>query len=94
MDAKNLAEQLIYTSEKSLNDAGEKVPAEVKTEIEAKITDLKKVKDGSDLAAIKTATEELSKNLSKIGEAMNKATGEQKPPENPEGNVRDAETNS
>ena len=94
VDAKNLAEQLIYTSEKSLNDAGEKVPAEVKTEIEAKITDLKKVKDGSDLAAIKTATEELSKNLSKIGEAMNKATGEQKPPENPEGNVRDAETNS
>ncbi len=94
VDAKNLAEQLVYTSEKSLNDAGEKVPAEVKTEIEAKITDLKKVKDGSDLAAIKTATEELSKNLSKIGEAMNKATGEQKPPENPEGNVRDAETNS
>ncbi len=93
VEAKNLAEQLIYTSEKALTDGADKVPAEVKTEIEAKIADLKKVKEGSDLAAIKTATEELSKNLSKIGEAMNKANEEQKPPENPEGNVRDAETN-
>jgi molecular chaperone DnaK len=93
VEAKNLAEQLIYTSEKALTDGADKVPAEVKTEIEAKIADLKKVKEGGDLAAIKTATEELSKNLSKIGEAMNKANEEQKPPENPEGNVRDAETN-
>ncbi|HRH22353.1 MAG TPA: Hsp70 family protein, partial [bacterium] len=94
VDAKNLAEQLIYTSEKALTDAGDKVSAEVKTEIEGKITELKKVKDGSDLTAIKTATEDLSKNLSKIGEALNKASsGPDTPPENPEGNVRDAETN-
>lgn len=94
VDAKNLAEQLIYTSEKALTDAGDKVPAEVKTEIEGKIAELKKVKDGSDLTAIKTATEDLSKNLSKIGEALNKASsGPDTPPENPEGNVRDAETN-
>lgn len=94
VDAKNLAEQLIYTSEKALTDAGDKITAEVKTGVEAKIAELKKVKEGTDINAIKTATTDLSNELSKIGQAMNQAgQGEQKPPENPEGNVRDAETN-
>ncbi|MBP9855932.1 MAG: molecular chaperone DnaK [Candidatus Pacebacteria bacterium] len=94
VETKNLAEQLIYTSEKALTDAGDKITAEIKSGVEAKITELKKVKDGTDMTAIKTATTELSTELSKIGQAMNQANqSEQKPPENPEGNVRDAETN-
>lgn len=103
VEAKNLAEQLIYTAEKSLKDAGDKISAEVKSGVEAKVATLKTAKDGSDLAGIKKATEELSAEMQKIGEAMNKA---QTPPagapgtdqnsgENKggtEGNVRDAET--
>jgi molecular chaperone DnaK len=74
VEAKNIAEQLIYTSEKSLKDAGDKVPADLKTSIESKIADLKKEKDGQDLEVIKKATETLSSELSKIGEMMSKQT--------------------
>ena len=95
-EVRNIAEQLIYTSEKSLKDAGDKVSAELKTSVESKIADLKKVKDGDDMDTIKKATEELSTELSKIGEAMNKASQEQ-PQSNPtdtekkDENVRDAD---
>ena len=73
VEAKNIAEQLIYTSEKAMKDAGDKVPAEVRKGIEDKIADLKLVKDGADLAAIKKATEALSTEIQKIGQYMNKA---------------------
>lgn len=73
VEAKNIAEQMIYTSEKSLKDGGDKVPADIRKSVEDKIADLKQVKDGSDLAKIKSATEALSSELSKIGEAMSKA---------------------
>jgi molecular chaperone DnaK len=95
-EAKNIAEQLIYTSEKAIKDAGDKVPADVKTAVEAKVADLKKVKDGTDVSAIKSATEALSTEIQKIGPAMNQTqpnqdqTQDQKPPEEP--NIRDAET--
>jgi molecular chaperone DnaK len=97
-EVKNLAEQLVYTAEKSLKDAGDKAPADVKADVETKIADLKKVKDGTDIEAIKKATDFLSTAMSKIGEAMMKAqqanpqqANENKPPEGGEGNVRDAE---
>ncbi|HVT74809.1 MAG TPA: molecular chaperone DnaK [Candidatus Paceibacterota bacterium] len=72
-EAKNVAEQMIYTAEKSLKDAGDKVPADVRGDVEAKVADLKKVKDGSDVDAIKKASEALSASMQKIGEAMMKA---------------------
>lgn len=72
-DARNTAEMTLYTAEKGLKDAGEKVPADVKTSVEEKITALKAVKDGSDTDAIKKATEELSNEMMKIGEALSKA---------------------
>lgn len=73
VEAKNIAEQMIYTSEKALKDAGDKVSADVRKGVEDKIADLKQVKDGTDLAKIKSATEALSTELSKVGEAMSKA---------------------
>lgn len=76
IEAKNIAEQLIYTAEKSLRDAGEKVPAELRTVIENKVTDAKKAKDGDDMEQIKKTTTELSNELQKIGEILNKATQE------------------
>jgi len=71
-----LSEQLIYTAEKSIKDAGDKITADVKTAVEGKVTALKAVKDGQDLAAIKKAMDELSSEMQKIGEAMNKAQQE------------------
>ncbi|MFQ5662065.1 MAG: molecular chaperone DnaK [Candidatus Paceibacteria bacterium] len=96
VDARNLSEQLIYTAEKAIKDAGDKVSDDIKTSVQGKIDELKKVKDGQDTQAVKTATEELSKEMQKIGEAMAKAqpqAGEQTASKESEdkGNVRDAE---
>jgi len=79
VESKNQAESLIYVAEKALVDAGDKVPEEVKTEINSKIEALKGVKDGDDMSAIKTATNDLSSAIQKIGQtAYNKETGEGK----------------
>lgn len=102
VETRNIAEQMIYTAEKSLKDAGDKVPADVKTEVEAKVADLKKAKDGTDIDVVKKASEALSGSMQKIGEAMMKAqkenpqqtTDNKEQTENKEGgdgNVRDAE---
>ncbi|MEX0932281.1 MAG: molecular chaperone DnaK [Parcubacteria group bacterium] len=80
VDAKNLAEQLVYTSEKALKDAGDKVPEELKTGINDKISALKKDlsspleagKESEALGGIKSRTEELSAEIQKIGEHLNK----------------------
>ncbi|MDP3962373.1 MAG: molecular chaperone DnaK [bacterium] len=96
IEAKNIAEQLIYTAEKSLKDAGEKVPADLRKAIEDRIADVKTRKEGTDGAALKTATEALSTELQKIGQYMQQTPppageqgSDQKPPE--EGDVKDAE---
>lgn len=73
---KNTAEMVLYTAEKALKDAGDKVSADIKSGVETKISALKSVKDATDMEAIKRATEELSSEMGKIGEAMNKAGGE------------------
>ncbi len=72
VETKNIAEAMIYTAEKSLRDQGDKIPADIKADVEAKVTELKKVKDGTDVAGIKKATEELSSAMQHIGEAMAK----------------------
>lgn len=71
-EVRNTASQLVYTAEKSLKDAGDKVTEDVKKEITEKVDAVKKVQNGEDADALKTATEELSASLSKIGEAMMK----------------------
>ncbi|MFA6215260.1 MAG: molecular chaperone DnaK [Patescibacteria group bacterium] len=70
IEAKNLADTLIYSTEKALRDAGDKVPEADKKDIEAKIEELKKIKDGEDLEAIKRHSQELSTAAQKIGQAM------------------------
>lgn len=96
VDAKNLAEQLIYTSEKALKDTPN-IPEDIKTGVQTKIDALKKEKDTGTLETLKPATEALSTELSKIGEYMNKnAQGGQTNPTpeqsaTPEGEVKDAE---
>ncbi|MEK7602275.1 MAG: molecular chaperone DnaK [Patescibacteria group bacterium] len=70
VEAKNIAEQLIYTAEKALKDAGDKVSTEVVTEVQEKMTALRGAKEGEDLEAIKSASEALGTSMSKIGEAI------------------------
>lgn len=74
VEAKNIAEQLVYTAEKSLKDAGDKVPVELRASIENKITDTKNATKGEDMDQIKKTTSDLSTELQKIGEVMSKAS--------------------
>ncbi len=76
VDVKNTAEMILYTAEKAVKDAGDKVSTEIKAVVEVKITALKSAKDGSDMEVIKKATEELSNEMQKIGEAMAKSSPE------------------
>ena len=75
IDTKNHSEALVYTAEKSLRDAGDKVPAEIKKDIEEKIESVKKVSGGDDKSAIESATSALSQSLQKIGELLYKEKG-------------------
>ena len=78
VEIKNMAEQLIFATEKALREGGDQVSAEEKKNIEEKLEALKKLKDSSDSEAVKKATEELSQASQKIGEAMyKKAQAEQ-----------------
>jgi len=70
IDTKNMAESLVYTAEKSLKDAGDKVSADDKKQIEERIAMLKSVKDSNNTENIKKASEELSTAIQKIGQAM------------------------
>ena len=95
VEVKNNAEALIYSTEKTLRDFAGKIIEDVKKSLEEKIAELKKVKDGDDLAAIKKAAEELAVEAQKIGTELYKQPGgegeEQKGPEEGpiEGNVEE-----
>ncbi|TSD00220.1 MAG: molecular chaperone DnaK [Parcubacteria group bacterium Athens0714_25] len=97
-ETKNMADTLIFTTEKALRDAGEKISADKKKPVEEKVEALKKIKDGDDIEAIKKATQELSQEAQKIGEELYKATQPEQPAggatnEAPkEGEAKEAET--
>jgi len=78
IEAKNLADNLIYTTEKTLREAGEKISADIKKEIEGKIEALKKVKDSDNIEDIKNKTQELSQTIQKVGTELYKAAQEKK----------------
>lgn len=71
-EVKNTSDTLIYTSEKALQEAGDKIPSDIKTEIESKIKALRELKDKDDIDAIKRASQELSSSIQKIGEILYK----------------------
>jgi molecular chaperone DnaK len=86
IEARNNADNTAYAAEKALREFGDKVPAETKSDVEAKVAEVKKVAEGEDVPTIKSATEVLSEAVQKIGAAVyeqpNAAAGE--PGSNPE----------
>lgn len=70
VEARNQADSLIFTAEKSLKDAGDKVAEDVKKEVEEKVTALKGILDTGSKEELETKTKELSDVLQKVGEAM------------------------
>jgi len=70
IEARNHADSMVYTTEKSLKEHGDKIDAVEKGDIENKLTELKKLMEGEDAEAIKKATEELAQASHKLAEAM------------------------
>ncbi len=70
IEARNTADSIIFNTEKILKENGDKIPAEVKQEVEEKLETLKKVKDGENTEEINKAIEDMNQTLQKIGEAM------------------------
>lgn len=70
IEARNHADTLIYTTEKSLRDLGENIDAELKADIESKAEALKKAMEGDDEAEIRKATDELSQASHKLAEKL------------------------
>jgi molecular chaperone DnaK len=76
-DARNEADSLIYTTEKSLKDYGDKVSASDKAAVEAAVSELKKAIEGNDAEDMKRKTEALKQAFYKISEEIYKAAGAQ-----------------
>ncbi len=72
IEARNLADNLIYTWEKTNRDSGDKISKELKKEIQNKVNELKKVKDGDNVEEIKTKTTEVSQIVQKAGAELYK----------------------
>ena len=77
IDVRNQGDQIVYQTEKTLEDMGDKVPAEVKSAIETKLQTLKTALTGTDTESIKQATKELTDVFGKLYEAAQAAQGAQ-----------------
>jgi len=70
VETRNVADTLCYTAEKALKDAGDKVPAEIKKDVEDKVKELRNVLQTASMEDLKKKTQELSDTLQKIGQSM------------------------
>jgi molecular chaperone DnaK len=99
IEARNSADQLIYTAQKAIKDHGKEAGDDIVKDIEEKISALEEVKDKDDKDAIVSATESLSTEMQKISEIMQKAAqtqsagaeGDQETPKDANADVKDAE---
>ena len=82
IEARNMADTLAYTAEKTLRDNKDKIPEDLNKETEAKVAALKSALQGTDINAIRRATQELNDTMQKIGAAVYR---QQQPPPPPPG---------
>lgn len=79
VEAKNNADQLVYTAEKSLRDHASALTDELKKEVEEKVNAVKKAREGDSTEELRTATSELSKEMQRIGDSLaQQSKGEEK----------------
>ena len=70
IEARNTADNAIYTAEKALRDFGEKVPAETKGKVEAEVANVRKALESDDAGTIKSATDQLFQVVQQIGASV------------------------
>jgi len=79
IEARNIADNLIYQTEKAMRDLGEKISSAERGEIEAKINDLKSVLTGEDAVRITKASEDLQKAFYAVSEKLYGQAGQPQP---------------
>ncbi len=84
-EARNQADSLAYTAERTLREAGDKVPAELKSDVEGKVAAVRSALNGQDVATIRRTMQELSDAMQKIGSAVYGQPGAGGQPGGPEG---------
>ena len=80
IDTRNQGDQMVYQTERTLEELGDKVDAAEKAEVESKLNELKETLKGSDTAAIKAATEALTQVFYKLSEKMYQQANQQGQP--------------
>jgi molecular chaperone DnaK len=83
IEARNMADNLAYTAEKTLRDNKDKIPAELNEEVEGKIKAVKDALQGTDAEALNKAAQELNESMQKIGSAVYQQQQQQPPPGEP-----------
>jgi molecular chaperone DnaK len=86
IETRNIADTLVYSAEKTLKDAGDKVSADVKKPAEDKLAALKTAKETDNIEEIKKLTQELSAQMQKVAAELQKAGGQQSGQPNPSEN--------
>jgi molecular chaperone DnaK len=80
VESRNMADNLAYTAERTLREQGDKVPADLKEEVDSKITAVRSALSGSDIEQVKRASQELSEAMQKVGAAVYQQAGAPPPP--------------
>jgi molecular chaperone DnaK len=80
VETRNTADSLVYTAERTLREQGDKIPADLKQELEGKIAAVRSALQGTDTNYMRSATEELSNVMQKIGSAVYGQAGAPPPP--------------
>jgi molecular chaperone DnaK len=80
VEARNIADNAVYSAEKFLREQGDKIPANLRSDTESKIEALKNALQSGDVGSIRQRTEELSQALQQVGAAMYQEGGPSAPP--------------
>jgi len=80
VEARNMADTLVYTAERTLREQGEKIPADLKQQLEGNIAAVRSALQGTDANYIRSTTEELSQTMQKVGAAVYGQAGAPPPP--------------
>ncbi len=90
IETRNTADSLVYTAERTLREQGDKIPADLKQEVDGKIAAVRSALQGTDVNYVRSTTQELSEVMQKIGAAVYQEAGPPPPPPGDEGPADEA----
>jgi molecular chaperone DnaK len=80
IETRNTADSLVYTAERTLREQGDKIPADLKQEVDGKVAAVRSALQGTDVNYVRSTTQELSEVMQKIGAAVYQEAGPPPPP--------------